>query len=100
MSRTRAPRLLHHLVKLVLTWGRMKRATVTISDELEASLDAYMGQQEVSPSLTAVVQTALREYLARRGFDQSTRRFRITPARKGSGSRDVSIRHDRYLAGE
>jgi metal-responsive CopG/Arc/MetJ family transcriptional regulator len=78
----------------------MKRATVTINDELEASLDAYMGQQEVSPSLTAVVQTALREYLARRGYDQKPKTFRIAPARKGSGYRDVSVRHDRYLAGD
>lgn len=44
----------------------MRRATVTISDELEASLDAFLGQQESVPPLTAVVQAALREYLAAR----------------------------------
>ena len=78
----------------------MKRATITISDELEASLDAYLCQQEVTPALTAVVQAALREYLARRGFDRAPKRFRITPVSKGSGFRNVSVRHDRYLSGE
>lgn len=78
----------------------MKRATVTISDDLEASLDAYLDQQEVSPTSTAVVQAALREYLARRGFHKSTGKFHVTPARKGSGASDVSIRHDQYLAGK
>jgi hypothetical protein len=77
----------------------MKRATVTISDELDASLNAYIKQQEVTPALTAVVQAALREYLARRGYTPAGK-FRITPARKGSGSRDTSNRHDYYLAGK
>lgn len=77
----------------------MKRTTVTISDELEANLDAYIRQQEVSPALTAVVQTALQEFLARRGFVPGARRLRITPAEKGSGAKDISAHHDRYLAG-
>lgn len=77
----------------------MKRATVTIDDELEPSLDAYMRQQEVVPALTAVVHAALKEYLARRGFVPAQPKFRITPARKGSGARDTSMAHDRYLAG-
>jgi hypothetical protein len=76
----------------------MRRATVTISDDLEVSLDAYNRQQDVSPALTAVLQAALREYLARRGFSAAPKALRITPAKKGSGARDVSIRHDRYLA--
>ncbi len=78
----------------------MKRATVTLTDELEASLEAYLDQQEAAPALTAVVQAALREYLARRGYDRSPGRLRITPARKGSGKPDGSIRHDYYLAGK
>lgn len=77
----------------------MKRATVTISSDLDASLEAYISQQEVTPALTAVVQAALREFLARRGYTAGGK-FRITPARKGSGSRDTSIRHDYYLAGK
>jgi hypothetical protein len=78
----------------------MKRATVTISDEIEANLDAYMRQQEVSPALTAVMQAALQEFLARRGFIPGAKKLRITPARKGSGAKDVSLHHDRYLAGQ
>jgi len=78
----------------------MRRATVTIGDEIEASLDAYIRQQEAAPPLTAVVQAALKEYLARRGFAAGRGTLRITPARKGSGKRDVSLNHDRYLAGQ
>ena len=77
----------------------MRRATITIGDDLEASLDAYIRQQEAAPPLTAVVQTALKEFLATRGFAPGQRKLRITPARKGSGAQDVSIEHDRYLAG-
>lgn len=77
----------------------MRRATVTINDDLEASLNDFMQQQEVSPALTAVVQAALREYLSRRGFVSRAKKLRIAPAKKGSGAKDVSVRHDRYLAG-
>jgi hypothetical protein len=76
----------------------MRRATVTIDDEIEPSLDAYMQQQEVVPALTAVVHAAIKEYLARRGFLPGQPKLRITPARKGSGVRDASIKHDQYLA--
>ena len=41
----------------------MKRATITLNDELERAVDAYLRDQEARPSLTAVVQTALRQYL-------------------------------------
>jgi hypothetical protein len=78
----------------------MRRATITIPNDLEASLEAYTRQQEVSPALTAVVQAALREYLTRRGFLPGTRKLHITPAKKGSGAKDVSLHHDRYLTGK
>lgn len=48
----------------------MKRATVTIPDELQKAVDSYVRAQEAPPPLTAVVQAALREYLAARGFLQ------------------------------
>jgi hypothetical protein len=48
----------------------MKRATVTIPDDLEKAVDSYVRAQEAPPPLTAVVQAALREYLADRGFLQ------------------------------
>lgn len=80
----------------------MKRATITIPDELEAKLEEYVRRQEVPPALTAVVQTALREFLEKRErFDEREfRPFRITPIKEkdGSGESDVSINHDKYFA--
>ncbi len=78
----------------------MKRATITIPDELQAELDAYLRTQEEPPELTSVVQTALREFLQRqeRLEDREFRPFRITPASVGSGYSDVSVRHDDYFA--
>ena len=46
----------------------MKRATITIPDELERAIERYRRDLEVPPALAAVVQTALREYLAERGY--------------------------------
>ena len=76
----------------------MKRATVTLDDDLESAVQAYANSQDVPPAFTALVQAALREYLARRGAAPPPARLRITPARTGSGKRDVSVRHDRYFA--
>ena len=78
----------------------MKRATITIPDELQAELDAYLRRQEEPQELTSIVQTALREFLLRqeRIGGQEFRPFRITPAKRGSGRSDVSANHDRYLA--
>ena len=41
----------------------MRRATITIPDDLEAQLNAYLAAQEAPPSLAALVQAALRRYL-------------------------------------
>jgi len=78
----------------------MKRATITMTDELEQAVAAYQQDQEVPPALTAVAQAALREYLTERGYLSPRRTLRITPARHGSGERDVSQKHNRYLARE
>ena len=80
--------------------GKMRRATITIGDEIEAQLDAWMRRQDAAPPLTAVVQAALKEFLAHRGFAAPSGKLHITPSGKGSGSRDVSVAHDRYLAGK
>jgi hypothetical protein len=77
----------------------MRRATITIGDDIEAQLDSWMRQQAAAPPLTAVVQSALKEFLELRGFATSPRKLHITPSKKGSGARDVSVAHDRYLAG-
>jgi hypothetical protein len=38
----------------------MKRATITIPDELERAIEKYRGDLEIPPALVAIVQTALR----------------------------------------
>jgi len=78
----------------------MKRATVSIPDDLARAVNSYVKAQEAPPALTAVVQAALREYLAERGYLRARNPLRITPAERGSGLRDVSRAHDRYLAAE
>lgn len=78
----------------------MRRATITVDGDLEKALDAYVDRQEVSPTFTALVQAALREYLARRGAAPPARGLRITPAKRGSGRTDVSQRHDDYFAAD
>jgi hypothetical protein len=76
----------------------MRRATITIEGDLEKALQSYTSAQEVAPTFTALVQAALREYLARRGAAAPAHPLRITPAKKGSGKSDVSQRHDQYFA--
>lgn len=72
---------------------------MTIPDDLAEAMENYVRAQEVPPALAAVVQAALREYLRERGFLQSYRPLKITPAKKGSGRSDVSQNHDLYLTG-
>ena len=78
----------------------MKRATITLPDELEQAVDRYCQAQEATPSLTAVVQVALRQYLAIRGYLPPAQPLVITPAKHGSGQQNISVDHDRYLANE
>jgi len=78
----------------------MKRATVTIPDDLAEAVESYARRQEVQPPLTAIVQVALREYLTQRGYLKARGPLQIRPAERGSGKRDVSEAHDRYLAEE
>lgn len=77
----------------------MKRATMTLPDDLAEAVEHYQQSQEAPPTLTTVVQAALRQYLGDRGFLRVRRTLEITPAQKGSGRRDISQDHDRYLAG-
>jgi metal-responsive CopG/Arc/MetJ family transcriptional regulator len=78
----------------------MKRATVSIPDDLAKAVESYVHAQDAPPPLTAVVQAALRQYLTERGYLRRRKPLRINPATRGSGRRDVSQAHDRYLAGE
>ena len=46
----------------------MKRTSMTIPDDLEKALEVYLNDVEVPPALAAVLQAALREYLAQRRY--------------------------------
>jgi hypothetical protein len=76
----------------------MKRATMTLPDDLAKAVDSYRKAQENPPALTTVVQAALREYLVGRGFLRTYRPLKLTPVGR-SGRRDISEEHDAYLAG-
>jgi metal-responsive CopG/Arc/MetJ family transcriptional regulator len=77
----------------------MKRATMTLPDDLAEAVENYLQAQEAPPALTTVVQAALREYLGERGFLRKRRSLKIRPAKQGSGRSDISENHDLYLAG-
>jgi metal-responsive CopG/Arc/MetJ family transcriptional regulator len=76
----------------------MKRATMTLPDDLAEAVDQYVKAQEAPPSLTAVVQAALREYLRERGYLRHYRPLKLKAVGR-SGSSDVSVNHDAYLTG-
>jgi len=80
----------------------MKRATITIPDDLERELDAYLAEQDAPPSITSVVQAALRVYLEERkwkarGYHPATNDLNIPIAQTRSGRRDISVDHDKCL---
>lgn len=76
----------------------MKRATMTLPDDLAKAVNDYQKAQEAPPALTTVMQAALREYLRERGFLREYRPLKITP-KGNSGRSDVSQNHDLYLTG-
>lgn len=80
----------------------MRRATITIPDDLEAEVERFLAEQEPEPSFTALVQTALRRYFeeaewTRRGFVPPSQPLSVTSA-PGSGTKETSEDHDRVLA--
>ncbi|MCX6591386.1 MAG: hypothetical protein NTZ56_07670 [Acidobacteria bacterium] len=77
----------------------MRRASVSIDASLEEPLERYLAHQEVKLPLAALVQTALLEFLRSRGYVAPAVPLKITPAPRGSGKKDISSRHDEYLAG-
>jgi pantothenate kinase-related protein Tda10 len=78
----------------------MKRAAVSIADDLAKAVESYVRAQDAPPQLAAVVQAALRQYVAERGYLPARKPLCINPAPQGSGRSDVSQAHDRYLAAE
>lgn len=61
----------------------MKRATITLLDDLEQALERFADEQAVPVQLTAIVQAAVREYLGERGYLPSASKLRIRPAKRG-----------------
>jgi hypothetical protein len=76
----------------------MRRATITLTDELERAVEAYIEAQPAPPTLTAVVQAALRDFLTAQSPSARGKRLQITPAETGSGYTNTSRDHDRVLA--
>ena len=76
----------------------MKRATVTLPDDLAEAVENYTRAQNIPPALTALVQIALREYLRERGFLRTYRPLKLGPL-GNSGRSDISVNHDLYLTG-
>jgi hypothetical protein len=71
---------------------------MTFPDDLAKAMEDYLQSQDAPPSLTTVMQAALREYLRERGFLREFRPLKITP-KGNSGRCDVSQNHDLYLTG-
>ncbi|WP_420442976.1 nucleotidyltransferase family protein [Candidatus Poriferisodalis sp.] len=61
----------------------MRRVTVTIPDNLEAELDRFIAQQPALPSVTAVLQASLEQFLAQGGGPgRSTQLDRVLRSRR------------------
>ncbi len=86
----------------------MKRASMTIPDDLEKALEEYRRDFEVSPALAAVMQAALREYLAGRGYIGREKKSRESSEEKlwpryplfDSGDPTFAERDEELLAGD
>jgi metal-responsive CopG/Arc/MetJ family transcriptional regulator len=83
----------------------MKRITVTLPDELEHELNAYLASKDAPPNLTTLTQAALRDYLRTQRLSERAHRpaqkpFSVAPLaeKDAHGEPDVSLRHDAYLA--
>jgi len=63
----------------------MKRTSVTIADDVERALEAYRRDQDIPPRLEDVVQAALREYLAGRGYLPASSSVRSQAQRRAQG---------------
>lgn len=76
----------------------MKRATITISDDLDQALEEYGRDQGLPDEVGALVEAALRNLLANHGYLTPFRPFHITPIEHDGEETDISINHDRYFA--
>jgi len=65
----------------------MRRATVTLTDDLESLLEKHLASLETPPSLNVLVQAALRSYLTGRG-PGTRRRAAAVDSMVGEKTRD------------
>lgn len=82
----------------------MKRVTITLPDDLERDLSRYLSRHDTPPSITVVMQAAMREFLAtrelrERGYRPPRKPFDLAPLeeRDDLGEADVSVAHDEYV---
>jgi len=82
----------------------MRQALITIPEDLEHKLEQYLGEKDAPPSLAALMQTALRDYLQNealksRGYRPPSAPFNPQPLEEkdDQGEPDVSINHDFYF---
>lgn len=59
----------------------MRRATITVPDDLAQALDAFIAAQPARPSLTSVVEAALESYLLAPGPGPSSRLAHVARSR-------------------
>ena len=76
----------------------MKRATITIPDDLDQALAAYGRDQDLPDEVGALVEAALRNLLANHGYLTPFRPLHITPIEHDGDETDISINHDWYVA--
>ncbi len=76
----------------------MREINTILPDSLLQALELYTNEQASQSTPDAVIQAALEEFLAQRGyFPQFKKTLIIQPAPQGSGYTDTSINHDQVL---
>jgi hypothetical protein len=75
----------------------MRRVTVTIPDDLERALVEFQESQPVPPTITAIAQAALRQFLAQRTIQPARRPLHFTAIDSDEGPQDLSVNHDEIV---
>lgn len=67
----------------------MRRATISLPDDLTRAVESYIDAQDAPPTLTAVMQAALRRYLAEEGYLRPGKKKRMAPQFDESVEREL-----------
>ncbi|MGB3532643.1 MAG: hypothetical protein WBA13_03895 [Microcoleaceae cyanobacterium] len=79
----------------------MMEINTTLPESLAQALEIYTREQVIKPNTNTVIQTALEEFLAQRGYFTSVKKtLRIKPASLESGFTNTSINHDQVLTSQ